>query len=208
MSITYRSTKGVDLVAAEVDANFSELDNRTQMGWRDMICGLETRGGPTQPVLQNYRNGIYLYAFSPDVVQEIFAVAHIDHDYALGTELFPHMHWTTDTTNTGTVRWGIEYTLAQRFDDTGVKTFGPTTTLYVEQASDGAAYKHWVAQATPGNGIPGAGINIDTVILFRIFRDATHGNDTYPDPCYGITFDMHYQCSRYATPNRDPNFFL
>lgn len=208
MTITYRSVKGVDLVPSEVDGNFSELDARTAMGWRDMICGLETRSGPTQPVLQNFRNGIYLYGFSPDIMQEAFVTAHIDHDYLIGSELFPHMHWSTDTTNIGTVRWGMEYTWARRSDDTGTTEFAPTTTIYVEQSAQNVAYRHYVSQPTVGNGIPGTGINIDTVLLIRVFRDATHENDTYPDPVYGITFDLHYQCERYSTPNKDPNFFV
>jgi hypothetical protein len=208
MTIVYRSSKGVDLVPSEVDGNFSELDTRTAEGWRDLVCGLETRSGPSEPVLQNFRNGVYLYSFSSDVVQEAFAMAHIDHDYKLGSELFPHMHWTTDTTNTGTVRWGMEYTWARRFDDTGVTEFGPTNTIYVEQSAQNVAYRHYVAQPTVGNGIDGTGMNIDTVILIRVFRDAEHVNDTYPDSVYGITFDLHYQCERYATPNKDPNFFV
>jgi hypothetical protein len=102
----------------------------------------------------------------------------------------------------------MEYTWARRSDDTGITEFGPTNTIYVEQAAQNVAYRHYVAQPTVGNGIDGTGMNIDTVILIRVFRDAEHVNDTYPDSVYGITFDLHYQCERYATPNKDPNFFV
>ena len=208
MTIIYRAIKGTDLTPSEVDGNFSDLDTRTAMGWRDLICGLDTRSGPSEPVLTNYRNGIYLFAFLPEINQEAFGTAHIDHDYALGTELFPHFHYSVGDTETGTIRWGIEYTHARRFDDTGNTVFGPTNIIYVEQAINGVAYTHYVAQPTPGNGIQGAGINIDTVILLRVFRDAEHENDTYSGIAYGITLDLHYQCERYATPNKDPNFFV
>lgn len=207
MTITYRDQKGVELTPSEVDENFRDIDTRTSAGWRDMVCGLETRSGPSQPVLTNFRNGIYLYAFSPTDMMEGFATAHLDHDWALGSMLYPHMHWTTASTATGTVRWGFEYTWARRFDDTGNTVFSGTNTVFVEQASDGVAYKHFVAQPAEGAGIPGTGMNIDTVILFRVFRDADHVNDTYPDQVYGFTFDLHYQAVRATTPNRDPNFF-
>lgn len=207
MALTTRSSKGAELSYAEVDANWTELEGRTGYGWRDLVCGLETRSGATQPTLQNFRNGIYLYAFVPDVMQECFASAHIDHDYEIESDLYPHFHWTTDTTNIGTVRWGYEYTWAQRFDDSGNVVFGPTNTIYVETAADGTPYKHYVSQPAEGSGIDGTGMNVDTLLLIRIFRDATHANDTYPDPVYGITFDLHYRSVRYATPNRDPSFF-
>lgn len=207
MTITLASVKGLPLSVSEADGNISDLDTRTKAGWRDLICGLETRSGPTQPVLQNFRNGIYLYAFSPDIIQEAFATAHIDHDYDYGTALYPHMHFTTDTTNTGTVRWGFEYTAAQRRDGAlGFYTFGPTTTVYVDHVVDNVAYSHYVAEVSTGNAIDGTNIDTDTVILFRVFRDATHANDTYPDPVYGFTFDLHYQSARYATPNKAAPF--
>lgn len=207
MSIVYRNVKGSPLTHSEVDGNFSDLDVRTAAGWRDMVCGMETRSGPSQPPLTNFRNGIYLFAFSPTDIMEGFATAHIDHDYKLGTMLYPHVHWSTTSTATGKVRWGFEYTFAQRHDDTGVKTFGPSQTVYVEQQADGEAYKHYVAESPEGQGIPGTGINVDTVILFRVFRDATHANDTFPDQAFAFTFDLHYECVRYATPHRSPNFF-
>lgn len=207
MTITYRDLKGTELEAAEVDANFRDLDTRTEAGWRDMVCGLETRSGPSQPPLTNFRNGIYLFAFSPTDMMEGFCTAHIDHDWKLGQMLYPHIHWTTSSTAVGVVRWGFEYTWARRFDDTGNTVFSGTNTIYVEQNADGTAYKHYVAQPVEGAGISGTGLNVDTVILIRIFRDADHVNDTYPDIAYGITFDLHYEAVRLATPNRDPNFF-
>jgi hypothetical protein len=157
--------------------------------------------------LQNFRNGIYLYAFSPDILQEAFATAHIDHDYKLGSALYPHFHFTTDTTNLGTVRWGFEYTWAQRHDGAIANyTFGPTTTVYAEHVISGVAYTHYVSEVSDSDAIPGTNIDVDTVILFRIFRDATHANDTYPDPVYGFTFDLHYQANRHTTPNKAAPF--
>lgn len=207
MTITYHSVKGSALTPAEVDGNFVDLTARTDLGWRDLICGMETRSGPTQPVLQNFRNGIYLYAFSPDSIQEAFATAHIDHDYKLGSALYPHFHFTCDTVNTGTVRWGFEYTVARRHDGVVANdTFGATTIVYVETVMTGVAYTHYVAEVADGDAIQGTNIDVDTVILMRVFRDSTHVNDTYPDPIYGFTFDLHYQADKYTTPNKAAPF--
>jgi len=207
MTITYRSSKGSDLTPTEVDGNFSDLATRTNAGWRDMIMGLDTRGGPNSAVLTNFRNGIYLYAFAAAGTQEVFATAHIDHDYLLGSALYPHIHFTVDTVNTGVVRWGFEYTMAQRRDGAlGNYTFGPTTTVYVDYTVTGESYVHYVAEVSDANAISGVNIDVDTVILFRIFRDGDNVNDTFPDQVFGFTADLHYQSNRYATPNKAAPF--
>lgn len=207
MAIVYRDQKGTELFPSEVDDNFRELDTRTAEGWRDMVCGLDTRAGATSPNLSLFRDGIYLFSFDPNNMMEVFATAHIDHDWKLGTMLYPHFHWSVGSSAIGTVRWGFEYTWAQRSDDSGNTVFGPTNTIFVEQTTSGVPYTHYVSQPAENMGVPGAGMNVDTVLLFRIFRDSVHINDTLDDVVFGITFDLHYECVRYATPNRDPDFF-
>lgn len=205
--IVHRNQKGSELFASEVDGNFSELDTRTQSGWRDMVCGLEVRDGPSQPPIVQFRDGIYLPSFSPTDMMEGFATAHIDHDWKLGSMLYPHMHWSVNTNSVGVVRWGFEYTWARRFDDTGNISFGPTNTIYVDVETTGVPHTHYVSQPLDGFGIDGGGMNIDTVILIRVFRDVTNPIDTFPDQVFGFTFDLHYEAERATTPNRDPNFF-
>lgn len=203
MTITYRAQKGTLLTPAEVDENFNDLDGRTGAGWRDLVMGFDSRTGPNAATLTNFRGGIYLYAFDASMPQEVFATAHIDHDYEYGSALYPHIHFTVDTANTGTVRWGFEYTVAQRHDGAVSHfTFGPTTTVYAEHVINGTAYTHYVAEVGDADAIPGANIDIDTVILFRIFRDANHVNDTFVDPVFGFTADLHYRANRNATPNK------
>jgi len=207
MTITYRSSKGTDLTPNEVDGNFNDLATRTNAGWRDLVMGFEARGGPNSAVLTNYRNGIYLYAFAAARTQEVFSTAHIDHDYKVGTALYPHIHFTTSTLSSGVVRWGFEYTWAQRRDGAvGHYTFGPTTMVYTEYTVTGESYVHHVSEVSTGGAIDGTNIDVDTVILFRIFRDGDHANDTYPDQVFGFTADLHYQSDKHATPNKAAPF--
>ena len=207
MTITLRNTKGSELSYNELDANFSQLDLKTEDGWRDLVCGLDTRQGPTSPTLSQFREGIYLYAFDPGNMNEAFATAHIGHDFKRGTMLYPHMHWTVNTASTGVVRWGYEYTYARRGDSTGNVAFPATQTLYVDQVADGTNYKHYVAESAEDQGIPHDSIEPDVVVMVRIFRDASHVNDTFPDPVFGFTFDLHYECDRFSTINRTPPFY-
>ena len=215
MTITYRADKGSGLTNVEIDNNFHTLDNRTAKGWADLVQDVTINPGAAAPTIDTYRNGIIAYAFPAGTVAECFANFHIGHDYAVtggdvGYEgmVYPHVHWTSNTTSTGVVRWGVEYTLARRGDSTGVRDFGATSTIYIEHTvGAGEQYRHHVSEAATGLGIPGTDLEVDALILCRFFRDATHPNDTYPDQVFLLTVDIHYPCDTFATPKRQPPFF-
>lgn len=204
--ITYLADKlGGLLTPSEVDNNFATLDERTALGWRDNIVQLDTQpGNPDAPSLNMFRDGIHAYNFFAGQMSEAFASFHVDHDYAMGTALYPHIHWAITGTQTGTIRWGVEYTLAKGHQQ---MAFGPTTTVYVEQAADGTAYKHMIAEVSAGNAIPGTNVEPDTLILCRFFRDGEHANDTLDADAFVFCVDLHYQAERATTPNKAPNFF-
>jgi len=204
MTITLRNTKGSPLSYSEADGNFSDLDTRTAQGWRDNIVQLTSLpNNPDSATLNIFRDGIHAYTFFAGEMNEACASFHIDHDYALGTALYPHIHWAINTTATGTVRFGVEYTIAKGH---GQAAFGVTTTVYIEQASDGTQYKHYVAEVSDANTISGTGIEPDTLILCRFFRDGTHPNDTLDADVFVFCVDMHYQANRATTPFKAPNF--
>lgn len=205
MTITTRAGKGAPLTFAEADANVVQFDTKTRDGWRDNIVQVSVQvGNPDAPTLNVFRDGIKAYTFFDGEMTEAFANFHIDHDYKPGTALYPHVHWAIQGTQTGVVRWGIEWTYAKGH---GQMAFGPTQTVYVEQAADGTAYKHYVAEVSDLNAIPGTDIETDGIIMCRFFRDGAHVNDTLEADVFVFCVDLHYQCSQYATPNKAPNFF-
>jgi hypothetical protein len=124
----------------------------------------------------------------------------------MGTKLYPHVHWSINSDATGAVRWGIEYSLAKGHQQA---PFGPTTTVYVEQACIGVPYMHYVAEVSEANAIDGTLLEIepDTMVICRIFRDGAHPNDTLDADVFGIMADLHYQADKATTPNKSPNFF-
>jgi hypothetical protein len=205
VEILLRSEKGTPLTHPEMDANMGELDQRSHPGWRDNIISLEVQvGDNSAPNLVTWLGGIKRYAFPTNKMTEASGVWHIDHDYSPGTALYPHIHWTIATANTGTVRWGFEYTIAKGHQQ---QAFSAPTTIYVEQASLGVANMHYVAEVSQAQAIPGALIEPDTLIVVRIFRDPTHPNDTLEAAVIGLCLDMHYQTDRMATLNKAPNFY-
>lgn len=202
-----RAEKGSPLTFNEMDANVNELDRRTGTGWSDLPAPVTVLTGASAPTTGTVRNGIIGLQFSPDINQECFANVHINHDYIAGTMVYPHIHWTTNTTSTGTVRFGIEYTLARRDDSVGLRAFGATQTLYIEHpVTSGEQYSHQVSEPADGFGIDGTDLQEDALILCRFFREAEHVNDTYPDPVFMLVVDLHYQCDTLATPLRFPPF--
>lgn len=204
MTITLAATKGSPLSLSEADSNIADLDTRTKLGWRDNIVELKVdSSSPNAPTLESIRGGILGWKFPVNELTEAHSAFHIDHDYALGTALYLHVHWVCPTTDVGTVRWGFEYTVAKGHQQAAFPT---TTTVYVEQTTTGTAYMHYVGEVGEASAISGTGIEPDTVILVRLFRDGAHVNDTLNANVFGVFLDLHYQADRATTPFKAPNF--
>lgn len=208
MTITRRIVKGSRLTNAEGDANLDHFDLKTKDGWFDIVSEFYTRGGPAAPGVSQFIGGIYLLEFSDTDTLEAFANFHIPHAYKPGTMIYPHVHFSVQGNNAGTVRWGFEYTFARSAASTGQTAFPATQTIYIDYAVPAnSAYKHFIAEAAQGAGIPDTDIEVDGMILARVFREPAHANDTFVGSVWAITSDLHTEVDRHATPNRAPNFY-
>lgn len=197
-------------VSGSLDPQEVDLLIGNGYGWNDLIGTLEPSGtGNNNPNWGVFRGGIYAYMFESGKMNEVWSNFHIGHDYALGTKVYPHIHWAPTTTHTGTVRWGFEYTMAKGHEQTTGSVFVEPVTSYVEyDITSAKQYMHIVSEIAENDGIDSALIEPDTIIAIRIFRDANHPNDTYPADVAGLCADMHYQMSRLSTKNRTPNFYV
>ena len=177
--------------------------------WRDNIADFNAARvtGARQPTWTAFRDGIYAWSFSASTMNEVHVSFHINHDQC-ATEayrkLYPHIHWAPTNTNTGTVRWGIEYTFAKGHQQ---EAFPSSTTVYIEQAATGTAYTHMIAETPDVDALDLSNIETDALLLCRVFRDASHANDTYDAACFGLYADLHYQASYFGTPQKAPGFF-
>lgn len=208
MTITRRLVKGSRLTNAEGDANLDHFDLKTKDGWFDIVSEFYTRGGPAAPGVSQFLGGIYLLEFSDTDTLEAFANFHIPHAYKPGSMIYPHVHFSVQSNNAGTVRWGFEYTFARSAASTGQTAFPTTSTIYIDYVVPAnSAYKHFIAEAGEGAGIPGTHIEVDGMILSRVFREPAHANDTFVGSVWAITADLHTEVDRASTPNRAPNFY-
>lgn len=191
---------GVTLV--DVVAPVSLLQQAPQLGWKDITSELVSRGGSSAPALSIFRGGIYAYKFSAGGTDQLYSTFHIPHDYAPGTQIYIHIHWSDSAAApTGVVRWGFEFTYAKGH---GQAAFSAPQVVYVEQQCT-LQYQHMIAEVPLP--VPVADLEVDGLVVVRIFRDGPHASDTSPNGSFAFTCDIHYQCDRVATPNRAPNFY-
>jgi len=174
------------------------------LGWDDITADLSAGKavGANAPTWSTFRNGLSAYEFSAGTMNQIWITFHVKHDYAEGTLVYPHIHWSPNTTSTGVVRWGMEYTVAKGHDQ---EAFPASTTVYVESnIASNKQYQHIVSEVSDGDAFDA--FEADTLILMRVFRDAAHANDTFPDVVHAFTADIHFQANKDYTPNKAPPF--
>lgn len=198
---------GIPLFSHDVGTSVQPFSIYLQQanGWSDLVGNINVKGsGANDPAWTAFISGIYQFSFSATVMKEVWVNYHVDHAYAAGTAIYLHAHWSTSGTNTGVVRWGFEYTVMKGHQQ---GAFPATTTVYKEQAAQGTAYYHMIAEVAIGDAIPATNLEPDSLILVRIFRDASHANDTCTDAAFLLTADCHYQVDRLSTKNKSPNFY-
>jgi len=229
MAITLRSVKGAPLTQAEMDANFDELDKKPNgqvypkasgigiqidndapdWGWHDthLFQRFDT-AYPLQAKTGAYRGGVRALQFA--VNEEIQGEFHIPHDYAPGTELFIHAHWSHNgaLVTGGSVTWGFEISYAKGYDQA---EFQAPIFSNVGQG-EGGQYRHMIAETqltTPGGSgtqLDTALIEVDAVLLCRVYlvaNNLTVSGGAVPDPFLHFV-DLHYQSN--ALPTKDKNF--
>lgn len=170
-------------------------------GWDDLTADLASGkvAGSNVPAWSQFRNGIYAYEFSATVLKEIWITFHVNHNYKDGTNVYPHIHWSPTTTDTGVVRWGFEYTVAKGHDQ---QAFPATQTVYVEHTvSSNKQYQHIISEVVDGDAF--SAFEPDSLILMRIFRDGGHANDTFPAAVHAFTADIHFQGDGQFTANKE-----
>jgi hypothetical protein len=201
MPIVYRLVKGSPLTFAEEDGNFAELAGRTDLAWQ--MDGLEPtlREGVGNPAeLAAFKGNTIAYEFIDGSVSETYVNWDVPFNWATGTDLYAAIHWSPGAnTNTGTVRWGLEFTTAPVNG-----TFGDTSTFYIDSTvSTASAWKHIQAVSAP---YPGSGVAPNQRFLIRLYRDGASGTDTFAASAYLVGIDFYYQTNKFGTPSFTPPY--
>lgn len=209
MPIVYRLVKGSPLTFAEEDGNFAELAGRTDLAWAMIGADPTIREGTgSAPQLSLFRGGVYEYEYAPGQTNESYLNFDVPFDYATGTDLVVGVQWSPgSSTDTGNVRFGLEFTYAWAYAPGANTVFGATQTIYVNASqADGTAYAHYVNFNDPANNFPGAMVQQNMRFLVRFFRDGANAADTFPASIYVIGVDFFYQTNRFGTATKIPPF--
>lgn len=181
------------------------LPNKLKSGWRDLL-GNFTAGktSTSPPTFAPWIGGLYAWRFA--VGNQLFLTFHVDHDYKVGTDFYPHVHWSPASAIPAgqTVTWEIEWTAARGHDQ---EAFPATTTIttteltYTAPAGGTPANQHIVTEVAAGETVPNC--EPDVLVVARVAR----GAGTFSGNVFGFALDAHMEIDRYATLNRSPDFY-
>jgi hypothetical protein len=192
---------GIALDAHIPDAQLHILD----AGWRDNIQTFTASngGGTTPPTWNNMGNGMYGWEFTTG--DELFVSFHIDHDYKLGSDAFPHVHFMVTSTMTAgqQITWNVGYVKA-RGHHQGDSFLGGQTLLTLQYIADGTEVpgEHLIVECSLAQAFDL--LEPDTMVLVRVEMVS----ENVSGKIYGLACDIHYQVDRYATPNKSPDFYI
>ena len=152
---------------------------------------------PTRSVLIG---NIKVKTFPVSQLAEFHMSFAIPSDVSREANLIPFVHWATSTADAGNVRWGLEYSVAQRDQE-----FGASVDVGVIAPASGVIKDLNHAEVFEADQI--APQLPESVIAMRIYRDSSHAQDTYPGDAYLLGIGMNYLSDRAGTPRRDPDFY-
>ena len=232
MTITTRATKGSALTHTEMDTNWGDLrdgigamvpktkgsgigigpNGARTWGWHDLVGTLDTYGLAGEATRQTYRGGIHAIQCAEG--EHAHIDFHIPHDYAMGTDIYIHVHWShaSALVTGGSVTWGFEMMYAKGHNQAA---FPIPIIISVAQNASTTQYQHMVAEglaSTPGGSgvlLNTTDLEVDGLIQCRIYLDSndmTVSGGGVPNP-FIHTVDIHYQSTNVATKNRAPDFW-
>ena len=175
------------------------------IGWRDLTADIILRGRTTDPDWTQVGTSPF-WAYKADVGDKVWVFFHVNHDYVPGSEIYLHVHWMsggTDTTNQ--VKWTLSYGIAKGHNQASGGDFpiASPTTVSVDDAP-GGQYRHMISETATSITVTNA--EVDSLIWVQVER-VTNGATENTDDIFLLTVDCHYQASRFATPNKAPDFY-
>jgi hypothetical protein len=195
-----------------------------QLVWKDLIGAINTAtSGVGVPDYATFMTGVSGYQFTSG--EAINLNFHIPHDYAVGTDMYLHVHWghnQASLAGTETISWDFAMSYAKRTATAPYATFtdgkggaaGTTITPSITMGStvnitNYPQYCHVVEEiqltaATPvGQQMDSDNIEVDGTIACTLTCTETNWT-TGP---FLFFVDIHYQADIEGTKNKDPNFY-
>lgn len=187
-------------------SNYVQIDGSGEMSfvgtstvWDDLrVDATATKlGGSKDPGFAKFKDngsgsqGVFIYWFDAASEEEVYFSVQMPHSWD-GSAIYPHIHTVPKTTadpTSETFEFGLEYTWANING-----TYGNSSIVYAKSGTSLTAGKHTMVSfdaITPGAGTQDG---ISSMMICRLFRNATDGtDDTYDDDVGLLEFDIHYR---------------
>lgn len=125
---------------------------------------------------------------------DVVFTVQMPHAWKEGTDIFPHVHWTSKGTAPGNnrVTWGLEYTWVNVGDVFPATATITGTTVATPNEGVIALYEH-VITPLGTNGIDGDGNKLSSMLVCRLFRNSSNTLDTYAHDAGLLEIDFHFQ---------------
>jgi hypothetical protein len=194
-------------------------ESNPAFGWDD-ITGIlfPDLAGADAPTLSAFRGGAtrrYAYASGDKMDCEF----HIPHDYAMGTDVFIHVHWSHNgTAISGNAVFTLTHTYAKGHNQGAASVYpaekAVTITYVTTNIATTPRYIHRVdeVQLSSAGGsatlMDSAVLEPDGVVAVNFVMTTlptiTGGS---PNEIFVFHIDLHYQSTQTATKNKAPNFW-
>lgn len=172
--------------------------------WEDLYSPIVSARlpGANFPTLTNFGPDSAMQRMAFTKGDFVYLDFHVPHGIALNSKAYPHVHWTSNGTDTGNVVWKIEYTLAKGHQQAA---YPSVSTVSLTQAGSGTAWQHMIVEAGDDDAVTLA--EPDILIHVKLSRSNVAG-DTNSDTIFGLAMDWHFQIDRIGTPDKSPDFWL
>jgi len=138
--------------------------------------------------------GVFTYSFASGTENSLYFTAQLPHSLKAGTTIRPHLHWAPSDNTVGDVVWGLEYC----FSNYGLG-MNNTSTITVTDSSPQVTNEQSIANfpdiVSSSEGTSDH-IKESTIIIARLYRDATNGSDTYAAGAFALSFDFHIKLEK------------
>lgn len=198
----------------DVEGLVMEQDLPTHgLGWKDLIGDVNPKStGGGRPTLDLFRGRVRWFSYGAGDDGDM--AFHIPHDYALGTDIFLHIHWSHNGTN-------ISGEMDIRADATYAKSHGravypaPIETNVIASGLDISNTPRYhtrieeIQLSTPGGSasmLDTDDIDVDGLIMIHydmLTVPAISGGVVRP---FIMAADLHYQTNLRATISKVPDF--
>jgi len=128
---------------------------------------------------------------------------HVNHDVKQNSYCWPHVHWTTNGTNSGLVIWRLSWQKALGHDQAN---FGTAVNIDIgTNIAPAAPWRHFIAEGIIQGSQAIQLTEPDELIVMTL---ELLSNTVPTDAICGLYVDLHYEAERDGTKNKAPNFYI